>query len=88
MSYTRSASAQKLVDNAHTKLLLYFLDGNVRTQYGRHDFNSNCPAKNPRAVELRRHERSVAKNKDFIKVALIYDLSMGRKSAASKGGWV
>jgi len=89
MSYTRSASAQKLVDNAHTKLLIYFLDGNVRTQYGRHDFKSNRPAKNPRAVELRRHERSIAKNSQFVKVALIYDMADGREIARfKKGEWL
>lgn len=31
MSYSCSASVQKFVDNAQTKLLVYFLDGNVRT---------------------------------------------------------
>lgn len=88
MGYTRSASAQKLVDSAETKLLVYFLDGNVRTQYGRHNFKSNRPAKDPRAVEIRRHERSVAKNAPFIKVAMIYDLSTGAEIARfKKGEW-
>lgn len=89
MSYTRSASAQKMVDSANTKLLIYFLDGNVRTQYGRHNFNSNRPAKNPRAVEIRRHERSIAKNAQFVKVAMIYDLTDGREIARfKKGEWL
>ena len=88
MPYTRSASAQKMVDNAKTKLLIYFLDGNVRTQYGRHDFKSNRPAKDPRTVEIRRHERSIAKNARFVKVAMIYDLNGGREIARfKKGEW-
>jgi hypothetical protein len=82
MSYTRSAAVQKLIDSAETKLLIYFLDGNVRTQ-------SNRPARNPRAVEIRRHERSIAKNAPFIKVALIYDLSDGHEIARfKKGQWL
>ncbi len=31
LSHTRSASAQKFIDQAHTKLLCYYLDGNKRT---------------------------------------------------------
>jgi len=87
--YTRSASAQKMVDSALTKLLIYFLDGNARTQYGRHNFKSNRPAKDPRTVEIRRHERSIAKNAQFVKVAMIYDLSDGREIARfKKGEWL
>lgn len=89
MSYTRSTAAQKLVDNAHTKLIVYFLDGNTRTQYGRNNFKSGRPANNPRAVEIRRHERNVAKNAQFIKVALIYDLATGHEIARfKKGAWL
>ncbi len=89
MTYVRSAAAQKLVDNAETKLLIYFLDGNVRTQYGRHNFKSQRPARNPRAVEIRRHERSIAKNAPFIKVAMIYDLRDGHEIARfKKGEWL
>jgi hypothetical protein len=89
MSYTRSAAVQKLIASAETKLLIYFLDGNVRTQYGRHNFQSNRPARNPRAVEIRRHERSIAKNAPFIKVAMIYDLADGHEIARfKKGQWL
>lgn len=89
MGYTRSASVQKMIDSAETKLLIYFLDGNVRTQYGRHNFKSERPAKNPRAVEIRRHERSIAKNAQFIKVAMIYDLTDGHEIARfKKGQWL
>ena len=90
MSYApRSASVQRLIDNANTKLIVWFLDGNVRTQYGRHNFRSGRPANNPRAVEIRRHERSVAKNVPFIRVAIIYDLATGEEvSRFKRGEWL
>jgi len=89
MSYTRSASVQKFVDNAQTKLLVYFLDGNVRTWYGRHHIREGRVAADPRAVEIKRHERWVARNATAIKVALLYDLTTGQEvSRFKKGGWV
>jgi hypothetical protein len=89
MSYTRSASVQKLVDNAHTKLIIWFLDGNVRTQYGRNTIREGRVAADPRAVELKRHHRNVAKNAAAIKVAIIYDMNTGSEvSRFKKGEWV
>jgi hypothetical protein len=89
MSYTRSASVQKLVDNAHTKLIIWFLDGNVRTQYGRNNIREGRVAADPRAVELKRHQRNVAKNAAAIKVAIIYDMNTGSEvSRFKKGEWV
>lgn len=89
MSYTRSASVQKFVDNAHTKLLVYFLDGNVRTWYGRNNIREGRVAADPRAVEIKRHERWVAKNAADIKVAMLYDMATGSEvSRFKKGQWV
>lgn len=89
MSYTRSASVQKFVDNALTKLLVYFLDGNKRTWYGRSNIREGRVAADPRAVEIKRHERWVAKEAARIKVALLYDLTTGQEVARfKKGEWV
>ncbi len=89
MSYARSASVQKFVDNAHTKLLVYFLDGNVRTWYGRSNLREGRVAADPRAVEIKRHERWVAKNAPAIKVALLYDMTTGQEvSRFKKGEWM
>jgi hypothetical protein len=89
MSYTRSASVQKFVDNALTKLLVYFLDGNVRTWYGRSHIREGRVAADPRAVEIKRHERWVAREAATIKVALLYDLTTGQEVARfKKGEWV
>ncbi|MGI4870654.1 MAG: hypothetical protein ACRYFX_05680 [Janthinobacterium lividum] len=89
MSYARSASVQKLIDNAHTKLIVWFLDGNVRLQYGRNHLREGRVAADPRAVELKRHHRSVAKNASFIRVAIIYDLATGEEvSRFKRGEWL
>jgi hypothetical protein len=89
MSYARSASVQKFVDNTHTKLLVYFLDGNMRTWYGRHHLREGRVAADPRAVEIKRHARWVAKEAAAIKVALLYDLTTGQEiSRFKKGEWV
>ena len=86
MSYARSASVQKFVDNAHTKLLVYFLDGNVRTWYGRHNIREGRVAADPRAVEIKRHDRYVAKTAESIKVALLYDRHTGEEIRRFKNG--
>lgn len=89
MSYTRSASVQKFVDNALTKLLVYYLDGGVRTWYGRSHLREGRVAADPRAVEIKRHERYVAKEAANIKVAMVYDLTTGQEvSRFKKGEWV
>lgn len=89
MSYTRSASVQAFIANAHTKLVVYFLDGNVRTQYGRSQLREGRLAADPRAVELKRHYRSVAKNASHIRVALLYDLVTGQEVGRfKKGEWL
>ena len=86
MSYTRSASVQKFVDQAHTKLLVYYLDGGVRTWHGRHHLREGREAADPRAVEIKRHDRYVAKEAHTIKVALLYDLHTGEEIRRFKNG--
>lgn len=89
MSYARSASVQKFIANAHTKLLVYYHDGGVRTWYGRNNLPEGRLAADPRAVELKRHERYVAKTAKDIKVALLYDQATGEEIRRFKNGaWV
>lgn len=72
MSYTRSASAQKMVDAAHTKMIVYYRDGNSRTQWGRNGINNNRVAADPYGIEIRRHQRYVERKAATIKMAIIY----------------
>lgn len=86
--YARSASAQKFIDQAHTKLLCYYLDGNKRTWYGRPGLAGGRVAADPYSVELQRHQRYVEKTAASIKMALLYDLTTGREIARfEKGQW-
>ncbi|QNE38600.1 hypothetical protein F1C16_03045 [Hymenobacter sp. NBH84] len=88
MAYTRSASAQRLIDAAHTKLLCYYHDGNTRTWWGRSALPDNRRAANPYAIELKRHQRYVKKEAASIKVAIIYDKRTGHElHRFSKGNW-
>jgi hypothetical protein len=88
MTYTRSASAQKFIDQAHTKLVCYYLDGNKRTWYGRPGLPGGRVAADPYSVELRRHQQYVQKTAAAIKTALLYDTASGREIARfEKGQW-
>lgn len=82
MVYVRSASAQKLVDAAHTKLLVYYHDGNKRTQWGRNGINGQRVAADPYGIEIRRHHKYVARHAGSIKYAAIY-----RKSGEEVANW-
>jgi hypothetical protein len=88
MSFTPTAAGQKLKDGALTKLLVYFVDGNSRTFYGRHESKNFIP-EDPRALALlrqRRYIESVAKN---VRVAIIYDNVNGTEIARYRNGsWV
>ena len=86
MSTNHSASVQQFIAQAHTKLLVYYLDGNVRTWYGRNNLREGRIAADPRAVELKRHDRYVAKTAKDIKVALLYDLRTGEEIRRFKNG--
>ena len=86
MAAARSASVQKFIAQAHTKLLVYYLDGGVRTWYGRHHLPEGRLAADPRAVEIKRHDRYVAKTAPHIKVALLYDQRTGEEIRRFKNG--
>ena len=86
MPATRSASVQQFIAKAHTKLLVYYLDGGVRTWYGRHHLPEGRYAADPRAVEIKRHDRYVAKTHEHIKVALLYDQQTGEEIRRFKNG--
>ena len=86
MSYTRSASVQKFIDAAHTKLLVYYHDGGKRTWYGRAHIRDGRPAANPRAVEIKRHERYVHSVAKDVKMAILYDLKTGQEMRRFKNG--
>ncbi|RZK30396.1 MAG: hypothetical protein EOO63_06830 [Hymenobacter sp.] len=89
MSTNHSVSVQQFIANAHTKLLVYYLDGNVRTWYGRNNLREGRIAADPRAVEIKRHDRYVAKERAAIKVALLYDLHTGEEIRRfKKGEWI
>ncbi|GAB2954647.1 hypothetical protein GCM10027048_20170 [Hymenobacter coalescens] len=88
MAYARSASAQKFIDQAHTKLVCYYQDGNARTWYGRPGLPGGRQAADPYSVELKRHQRYVEKTAASIKTALLYDKVSGREIARfEKGQW-
>ena len=88
-AYARPASVQQFIANAHTKLLVYFLDGNVRTWYGRNNLREGRIALDPRTVEIKRHDRWVAREAANIKVALLYDLTTGEEIRRfKKGQWL
>ncbi len=86
MAAPRSPSVQKFIAKAHTKLLVYYLDGNVRTWYGRNNLRGGRLAADPRAVEIKRHDRYVAKTARDIKVALLYDQRTGEEIRRFKNG--
>jgi len=86
MATTRSTSVQKFIAQAHTKLVVYYLDGNARTWYGRNNLPEGRLAADPRAVEIKRHDRYVTKTKDNIKVALLYDQHTGEEIRRFKNG--
>lgn len=86
MATARSASVQKFIAQAHTKLVVYYLDGNARTWYGRNHLPEGRLAADPRAVEIKRHDRYVTKTKEAIKVALLYDQHTGEEIRRFKNG--
>lgn len=86
MAAPRSASVQKFIAQAHTKLLVYYLDGGVRTWYGRNNLPEGRLAADPRAVEIKRHDRYVTKTAAHIKVALLYDQHTGEEIRRFKNG--
>ena len=86
MANTRSASVQQFIAQAHTKLLVYYWDGGIRTWYGRHHLREGYLAADPRAVEIKRHDRYVAKEAKHIKVALLYDQQTGEEIRRFKNG--
>ena len=86
MATSRSTSVQQFIAKAHTKLLVYYLDGNVRTWYGRNNLPEGRMAADPRAVEIKRHDRYVAKTAEHIKVALLYDQYTGEEIRRFKNG--
>ncbi|MBF9238049.1 hypothetical protein I2I05_11650 [Hymenobacter sp. BT683] len=53
MSHTPTTAGTKLKADAHTKLLVYFKDGNARTWYSRSNASSYVPV-NPRDLEIKR----------------------------------
>jgi len=86
MATARSVSVQQFIAKAHTKLLVYYLDGGVRTWYGRNNLPEGRLAADPRAVEIKRHDRYVAKTAKDIKVALLYDQRTGEEIRRFKNG--
>lgn len=89
MSYFRSASAQKMVDAAYTKLLIYYHDGNIRTEWGRNGLNGGKRHKDPYLIERLRHFKSVAKKADGIRCAVRYCKSTGRElDKFVNGRWI
>ena len=91
MAYTRSASAQKMVDAAHTKMIVYYRDGNTRTWWGRNGINNGRIAADPYLMEFRRHQKYVARNAAFIKMAIIYDKVSGEERHRwdhKQGSWL
>jgi hypothetical protein len=58
----------------------------MRTWYGRHHLREGRVAADQRAVEIKRHERWVAKEAAAIKVALLYDLTTGQEISRFKKG--
>ena len=88
MSYTRFAAVQKFVDNAHTKLLVYYLERGHPHLVRPPQHSRGPPGGRPRAVEIKRHERYVAKDAPHIKVALLHDLDTGEELRRfKKGEW-
>ncbi|MCC2546440.1 hypothetical protein LJY25_08285 [Hymenobacter sp. BT175] len=88
MTYQRSASAQKMVDAACTKLIVYYTDGNARTMWGRNGLNGGRVAADPESIEVLRHKKYVAANAASIKTAIIYAKSGAELHRFSKGSWV
>lgn len=91
MVYSRSASAQKLVDAAYTKMICYYRDGNARTWWGRNGINNHRVAANPFLIEVRRHQKYVAKNTASLKMAIIYEKATGEEKYrwdGKQGLWV
>ncbi|RZK34686.1 MAG: hypothetical protein EOO57_10640 [Hymenobacter sp.] len=86
MTANRSTSVQAFIANAHTKLLVYYRDGGVRTWYGRNNLREGRIAADPRAVEIKRHDRYVAKTAADIKIALLYDKHTGEEIRRFKNG--
>jgi len=86
MPYVRSESVQNFIAQAHTKLVVYYLDGNARTWYGRNNLPEGRLAADPRAVEIKRHDRYVEKTKQHIKVAMLYDQGTGEEIRRFKNG--
>jgi hypothetical protein len=86
MAYARSTSVQKFIDQANTKLLVYYADGGKRTWYGRNNIRDGRTAVDPRAVELKRHERYVKSVADAVKVAILYDTKTGEEIRRFKNG--
>ncbi|WP_201979305.1 hypothetical protein [Hymenobacter rubidus] len=88
MSHLPSAAGQKLKDEALTKLLIYFKDGNSRTFHGRHNASTYTPA-DPRELEIKRLKKYAERVQQHVSVAILYDLQTGQEVARLKNGaWV
>jgi hypothetical protein len=88
MVYQRSESAQKMVDAANTKMIVYYTDGNSRTQWGRPVLSGGRVAADPEGLEVLRHKKYVAGNAASIKMAIIYSKHTGEETHRfSKGIW-
>lgn len=88
MPYAPSAAGQKLVNDALTKLLVYFKDGNSRTFHGRHNASNFTPV-DPRELEIKRLKKYAESVQARINVAILYDLQTGQELARLKNGaWV
>ena len=88
MPHTPTAAGTKLKADAHTKLLVYFKDGNARTWYGRSNANSYVPV-DPRELEIKRLKKYADSVHTKINVAIIYDLHTGEEVARMKNGqWI
>ena len=88
MSFTPTAAGQALKDQALTKLLVYYRDGNSRTYYGRHE-GRGYQAADPRELAIRRQQKYVASVHALVRVAIIYDQTNGQEIARFKNGaWI
>lgn len=88
MSFAPSAAGEKLKENALTKAICYYTDGNTRTWYGRHDTTKFTPV-DPRELEINRLKKYVNSVATKVRVAILYDQVTGQEIGRFKNGaWV
>ncbi|MBF9239485.1 hypothetical protein I2I05_18980 [Hymenobacter sp. BT683] len=85
MSHPAPTPGEKLKAAAHTKLLVYFKDGNARTLYGRSNASTYVPL-DPRELEIKRLKKYAESVHAKINVAILYDVHTGQEVARMKNG--